>query len=332
MFQVAPQPAAFQPAPHHRKPSSSLRPRTHDHHHRERERAHDHAAPLAPPAIKLPRTLARPPFADIARDALAAAAPDLAAVPADFIRHGLRATAPAMLAGIAALAPSHVPQALPRSRLPSALSVPLRAHAPGTPHPPLPTHIVAVSAAAKSSKDEMDGPTRLFPMHAVVLAAHCTKLTRLPPSSSSSRASVSLPVIQLPLPSPPAFAILHSWMYTGRLDAALSALLPVPSSFLERLAAAQSSTPSTPGSAPDPAHAFLASTLSSRTAQHALAAHLCAAASGNLTTLMEHAGHVKELWQDMVALGVCDPGLWAALDVAWETVLGAMNLAAHPAQ
>ncbi|KAJ7201153.1 hypothetical protein GGX14DRAFT_334754, partial [Mycena pura] len=253
----------------------------------------------------------------IARDALAAAAPDLAAVPAEFIRHGLRATAPAMFAGITALASSHVPQALPRSRLPPALSVPLRAPAPGTPHAPLPTHLVAVSAASKSPKDEMDGPTRLFPMHAVVLAAHC-KLTRLPPSSSSSRASASvlLPVIQLPL-SPLAFAILHSWMYTGRLDAAISALLPVPSSFLERLAGAQSSTSSTPGSTPDPAHAFLAGTLSSHTAQHALASHLCAAASGNLTALMEHAGH-KELWQDMVALGVCDPGLWAALDVAWE--------------
>ncbi|KAJ7201161.1 hypothetical protein GGX14DRAFT_659381 [Mycena pura] len=294
---------------HHRKPSS-LRPRTHNRHHRER--AHDHAAP--PPAI----TLARPPFADIARDALAAAAPDLAAVPADFIRHGLRATAPAMLAGIAALAPSHVPQALPRSRLPPALSVPLRAPAPGTPHPPLPTHIVAVSAAAKSSKDEMDGPTRPFPMHAVVLAAHCTKLTRLPPSSSPS------PPLPGRIRHPPLLDV-HRPPRRRLLRAPARPLLlpraPRRRAVLHRLH---------PGSAPDPAHAFLAGILSLRTAQRALASHLYAAASGNLTTLMEHAGHVKELWQDMVALGVCDPGLWAALDVAWETVLGAMNLAAHP--
>jgi len=40
------------------------------------------------------------------------------------------------------------------------------------------------------------------------------------------------------------------------------------------------------------------------------------------------AGHVKELWQDMVALGLNDPELWDTLDLAWEIVLGALNLAA----
>ncbi|KAJ7201165.1 hypothetical protein GGX14DRAFT_699575 [Mycena pura] len=235
-----------------------------------------------------------------------------------------------MPADIVALAPSYVLQALVPA--PWAFRAAPRP-APGTPHPPLPTHLVAVSAAAKSSKDEMDalrGSSPCTPSSSL-RTAPSSRASR-PPRRPCARASVSLPVIQLSLPSPPAFAILQSWMYTGRLDTAISALLPVPSSFLECLAGAQSATSSISGSAPDPAHAFLAGTLSSCTAQHAPAAHLCAAASGNLTALMEHVGHVKELWQDMVALGVCDPGLWAALDVAWETVLGAMNLAAHPAQ
>jgi hypothetical protein len=61
--------------------------------------------------------------------------------------------------------------------------------------------------------------------------------------------------------------------------------------------------------------------------RHTLASHLCASAGGNLSALMSHAGHVKELWQDMVARGMYDASLWDALDLAWEVVLGALNLA-----
>jgi hypothetical protein len=103
-------------------------------------------------------------------------------------------------------------------------------------------------------------------------------------------------------------------MYTHRIDAALSALLPLPPAFLTSLAAAQ-----------DPV-AALAAVLATPSTWHALSAHLLAAAGMSLSTLMAHAGHVKELWQDIVALGMYDPALWAAIDLAWEVVLGAMNL------
>ncbi|KAF7319625.1 Clampless protein 1 [Mycena chlorophos] len=306
MFQVASHPAVFphqhlrHESSHHRRPSST--------------------APSSSPApIQLPRTLARPQFTDISRDALAAAAPELAGsgVPAEFVRHGLRAKAPAMLGGIGSLAQSHIPQALPRSRLPATLSVPLRNNAAGL---ALPTHALAVSKAGKSGTDE-DAPTTVYPVHAVVLAAHCTKLPRMPRSSPASQSHVTLPVLPLPLPSLPAFAIIHSWLYTTRIDAVLSSLLPhaLPAPILERLA-----------SSPSEADALrvLEDTMASRQAVHALATHLCAASSGNLGVLMGHAGHVKELWTDVVALGICDPGMWGAIDLAWEVVLGAMNLAA----
>ncbi|KAJ7825827.1 hypothetical protein B0H14DRAFT_3110722 [Mycena olivaceomarginata] len=248
MFQVASHPAAFPP------PREARPPRP------------------PPPALQLPRTLARPPFTDISRDALAAAAPELTAVPAEFIRHGLRAKGPHMQAGIAALAPSHLPT--------------------------YPTHALAIGLpVSKSSPSPADAPQAVFPVHAVVLAAHCAKLPRLPPASppSSRSSSITLPVLPLALPSPQAFAILHAYMYTHRIDAALGALLPP-------------SPPRPPST------------------RHALSAHLLAAAGTSLSALMAHAGHVKELWQDMVALGVYDPALWAAVDLAWEVVLGAMNL------
>ncbi|KAJ7711673.1 hypothetical protein B0H16DRAFT_1627671, partial [Mycena metata] len=82
--------------------------------------------------------------------------------------------------------------------------------------------------------------------------------------------------------------------------------------------------------APSPSsNAHLAAALANGLTRHQLGAHLCAASSGNLSTLMTHAAHVRELWQDMVALGLYDPTLWDSLDLAWEVVLGAMNLAAH---
>jgi hypothetical protein len=169
---------------------------------------------------------------------------------------------------------------------------------------------------SKSSPSPADAPQAVFPVHAVVLAAHCAKLPRLPPASppSSRSSSITLPVLPLALPSPQAFAILHAYMYTHRIDAALGALLPLPPAFLASLASSQ-----------DPS-AALAAALAQPSTRHALSKHLLAAAGTSLSALMAHAGHVKELWQDMVALGVYDPALWAAVDLAWEVVLGAMNL------
>ncbi|KAJ6565558.1 hypothetical protein DFH09DRAFT_1473688 [Mycena vulgaris] len=57
--------------------------------------------------------------------------------------------------------------------------------------------------------------------------------------------------------------------------------------------------------------------------------HLCAASSSNISALMGHAGHVKELWQNMVVLDVYDSKLWDAPNLAWEVVLGALNLVAQ---
>ncbi|KAJ6573057.1 hypothetical protein DFH09DRAFT_1312333 [Mycena vulgaris] len=54
-------------------------------------------------------------------------------------------------------------------------------------------------------------------------------------------------------------------------------------------------------------HATLLATLVSPPALHALASHLCASSSSNLATLMGHAGHMKELGQDMVALACTIP-------------------------
>ncbi|KAJ6565563.1 hypothetical protein DFH09DRAFT_1363765 [Mycena vulgaris] len=163
--------------------------------------------------------------------------------PVESTRHGLRAKAPQMLAG-AAHAPSHLPTSLPRPYIP-----PHRAQLP----PARAGRGIRGAHDLSRARGDAGGALREAPLSA--------------PAGSSRTASVTLPVLPLPLPSPHAFAILHTFIG-------------------EELT-----------------HTTLLATLASPPALHALACNLCAS-SNSLSTLMGHAGHVKELRQDMVALGV----------------------------
>ncbi|KAJ6491483.1 hypothetical protein DFH09DRAFT_1453377 [Mycena vulgaris] len=123
--------------------------------------------PLAPKSVPrrrplrhtwraLPPVHAHAPFTDIARDALLAAAPELAGIPAELICHGMRAKAP-QCSPVSPPDPSRAATYPPRS--PSPCVRPLGA-APVS----YPMHMI-------------------FPVHAVALAAHCAKIPRLPPST-----------------------------------------------------------------------------------------------------------------------------------------------------
>ncbi|KAJ6573022.1 hypothetical protein DFH09DRAFT_1312303 [Mycena vulgaris] len=140
----------------------------------------------------------------------------------------------------------------------------------------------------KGGARERDAAYAIFPVHAVMLAAHCTKLPRLPPSApagSSRTASATLPVLPRTLPSLHAFAILHAFMYTHHL--APASVAPPPHLFLPQEFAHQ------PSSRPSPPRPPL----------HVLAgAHLCAASPSNFN--------------------VYDPEIWDALDLTWEVTLG----------
>lgn len=210
-----------------------------------------------------------------------------------------------MLAANASLPSSHLPTSMPKSHVPHSLSIPVRSSsaAQGS----YPTHVLAV-ASSKSSANEH---VFLFPVHNIVIAAQCSALPRLPPSSSPSSGSVHVPVLPLVLPSPAAFKVLHSYLYTHSLDGILRSLFPLPSGFVQGLS-----------------HHTVQSTLASGTSLHQLSTYLCSSAGSSLQVLTTHAAHVKELWQDMVALGLHDPELWDTVDLAWEIVLGALNLAA----
>lgn len=106
---------------------------------------HHHARPVPSPTVQLPRSLARPPFLEVSHEAIMAVAPELANVPAEYVRRGLRPKANQyvhlslqfismthsltrffclyrMLAGIAALS---MPTSMSKSQIPPSLSIPM---------------------------------------------------------------------------------------------------------------------------------------------------------------------------------------------------------------
>ena len=210
-----------------------------------------------------------------------------------------------MLAGIAALS---MPTSMSKSHLPPSLSIPLRPTTSSHQQPAYPTHILAVT----SSKSYSNEHVMMFPIHNIVLASQCSSLPPLPTSPPPSSSKLHAPILPLALPSPAAFKIIHTYLYNHSLNGVLQSLFPLPSSFLQQSLS----------------HNTIESTLASGSALHQLSLYLCSSAGSSLQILTTHAAHVKELWQDLVALGLYDPELWDTVDLAWEIVLGALNLAA----
>ncbi|KAJ7130498.1 hypothetical protein C8R44DRAFT_872291 [Mycena epipterygia] len=216
-----------------------------------------------------------------------------------------------------ALAPPHHPPVfappVTPHRLPPCALVSLRAPSvPAAGPPSYPTHALAIAPAGK----DVGGPYAILPVHAVVLAAR-----RLPaPAPARPRALAFLGVAaRAPAPAPLPAGVRHP----PRLH-----VHPLPRPRLCR-------PPSLPARVPRFSGAAL-ERAGRRACRHPLRPrlqhraphprHLHGASVGNLTALMGHADHAKELWQDMVALGLYY--LWDALDLAWEVVVGRLNLAA----
>ncbi|KAF7290665.1 hypothetical protein MIND_01306800 [Mycena indigotica] len=143
-----------------------------------------------PTSVQLPRTLERPSSSKVSRAALLAASPDLGLLSVEDIRKNLLQNATLMLAGTSNLSPSHLPTALSKTMLPPYLGIPLIP----SPTSIYPTHVLAIANTSPSNATDTH---LVFPIHAPVLAAHCSKLPALPPPSSA--VALSAPP---PCPSP----------------------------------------------------------------------------------------------------------------------------------
>jgi len=284
---------------------------------------HDDLSPVTSPTrssftsadIQLPRTLQRPSYSEVSRDQIAAVAPELVDVPAEYIRRTMCVKTAQMLAGIAGISKSHLPSTIPKSYLRhnTPLTVPIRS-SPSQQPQSYPTHFLALSTNSKSQTSSGD-QLPLVPTHSLVLAAHCASLPRIPPSNPQANGNtVTIPVLPLAVPSPQAFQTLHQFLYTHNVASLLHSLLPsLPSTFLSTLSSSA-----------------IHSTLASGPKLHQLSSHCFSNAQHGQPTqiLMGHAQHITALWRNAIALGVHDKDLWDVIDLAWEIVLGSLNLAA----
>jgi hypothetical protein len=171
-----------------------------------------------------------------------------------------------------------------------------------------------------SSKHPTTDSVFLVPAHHIVLAANCAHIPRIPVSRPHVRSNgmLTVPVMPLVVPHAEAFAPLHAFLVSHRLDRLMSALLPVPPSMLSHRGSASRGGGSSSAGGPF-AHISIPQ----------VATFLATSASGDkMSALMALTRTVSAIWRNACALGVFDRELWAALDFSWEVILGAMNMVA----
>ncbi|KAI5896904.1 clp1-like protein [Schizophyllum commune H4-8] len=255
------------------------------------------------PGTNLPRTLQRPPLPRVPAESIGAIAPELAGVPVEYVKRHLASNARQMLAGSASLS---IPSPT-KGHLPAYLSVGCRPSRGAT----YPTHLLAIGCSKVNA--HADQTMMFVPTHAIVLAAHCSRTPPLDATvSHPSEDKLRLRIVRMMIPSPAAFSILHNYMYNLRPDGVVHALLPrLPANMISSLRTQEA----------------IRATLGSGTTKHQLASALAHGASYNLSHLTSCAAHAKEMWHDMVSLGMNDALLWDTLDLCWEIILAALNLA-----
>ncbi|KAI5120021.1 hypothetical protein M0805_004650 [Coniferiporia weirii] len=183
--------------------------------------------------------------------------------------------------------------------------VPVRV-APDTDPAYYPTHMLAVHSSQQVSGKRK---VTLFPVHALVLAAHCFRMPRLPATGAGSGAPKSdvpnmiyVPLVPFAIPSPETFGIIGQYLYTGHAELLVHGLMPqwrmtdftgcvTPVQMLERLSK------------------HLASTCT----PHELLVRLRG---------------VHAVWQNACSLGIVDGELWGLVSSAWKgytTTLGSIQ-------
>nr|QBA29482.1 Clp1 [Flammulina velutipes]QPM99170.1 Clp1 protein [Flammulina velutipes] len=166
-----------------------------------------------------------------------------------------------------------------------------------------PTHVLAAFAPKTSS-------VSLFPVHDIVLTAHCHKL---PPATFSSSPAIlpagHLPVRPFCIPHPASYGQLSQYLYTHRQDLLFASLCQPtkPPPFF-------SATPHTSTTPPlqltKEAMLAFSRELSETFTQH---------------KLLQSMSAIHGLWKNVFALGIQDDGLWEVLEVVWGVYLTAVG-------
>ncbi|KAA1471898.1 hypothetical protein DENSPDRAFT_859203 [Dentipellis sp. KUC8613] len=259
------------------------------------------AAPAELPktTVSLPRLLAHPPRKEVPEEIMTKIDPKLENVPIDFTRDVLKMRGPDMMKVLSSV------QAEPaRNVLPKELSIVVNDLSAD-----LPTHMMAVWSRLPTSLPKRR--ITLYPIHNIILAAHCTNLPSLPESHPQTPApgeSITVPVVPLGLPSPQSFPQLASYLYTKRIDTLLLALLPC---------------------APPAPLQPSADSANHEAEQKALISQFARRLSATFTphALLQRTLFVYGVYKNVCALGITDDKLWLALELVWEVMMCAMAYA-----
>ncbi|KAI0033032.1 hypothetical protein K488DRAFT_78147 [Vararia minispora EC-137] len=260
--------------------------------------------------IQLPRTLARPNRHEVSRDNITAIEPNLAGASLEYVRNKLRDRGDEFARMVSSV---HVPQTLQRAQIPQEQYITVHATSASASS----LHLLAVFSSKVSAQDPMPQPSDtayIFPTHMLNLAIDCAQLPRLTRMPALLRAdgTVDLPVVQLNVPHAEAFAPLHAYLLTHRIDRFLGMLIPVSPSLLSPARGSSASAGAGPLAHINP--------------QQLAVAVVQTAAGDRRAALMSLVHSIKAVWRNTCSLGIFDRELWAALDIAWETVLTALHL------
>ncbi|RXW22485.1 hypothetical protein EST38_g3366 [Candolleomyces aberdarensis] len=247
--------------------------------------------------IKIPIQLTRPDYTEVSQAALAAIDPDWEHIAPEYIREKLETLSLSMVDNFYS-----APLNLPKDALPESAEVLLK-----NPHGILPSHLAAVHSAT-APPSTLPRKVTVYPVHNALLAAHCS---RLPPfaqpkekPTASADGRINLPIRSMALPAPECFVPLMTYLYTKNSYDLLQALfLEKPPQNLEE-------------------------------DQKEMIPHY-ATKLGRANTyqgLMLRVIAITGVWKNACALGIFDDGLWDTLDLAWDVITEAFNVAAGQPQ
>ncbi|KXN91551.1 hypothetical protein AN958_00537 [Leucoagaricus sp. SymC.cos] len=245
-----------------------------------------------------PIYLSRPDFVEVPVAAVEAIQPELVKVDVSYIRDTLKMSTmgPSMFT---VLRKSTVKDkdVLSKGTLPREVSIIVDDMASV-----MPTHMLAVHGPSESHGDSKDSKAKvtLFPVHSIIMAAHCANLPPFPPENEEtegkSSREIELPVRPLLLPSPKTFPFLLQYLYLRQPEGLLRYFLSteVAVLFIDKL-------------------------------QHHDSLARMMATKFSTGGLLQHMTVVHGMWQNACSLGVYDDDLWRAIDFAWKVLL--MSLA-----
>ncbi|KAJ7825845.1 hypothetical protein B0H14DRAFT_2819228 [Mycena olivaceomarginata] len=247
---------------------------------------------------------------DVSRRLLAVFAPELSPLPGRVVRRELFTSSRRFLDGLSAV---QVPQTVQRNQLPVTFSIPVGRDPRASGPPPIyPSHVLAVSPPPASSRPTpIDAPVALVTVHGAVIGANCTNVDLpAPVPQSSDPRFLNLAAYRLTVYSLPAFVILRLYMYGRRIDTFMDSILPFPPTFLQQFRPNHR----TPGHE----SLRLTGTANSAPQTRSLAEHLIISTPGGAYPMWERIRLLQGVWQTMCELGMYEPLLWQALDLAWQ--------------